>query len=374
MSRAGTAGRGLKNNALNRDIEDAADADLRRQEEWNRRIEVELAAVRSRQDEHDPEIKAALHQKKPRKKRPEREGLGRDLTCIQQHLLTRLAQLNDLGITEISVPELAAQIGCSDRSIQRGLQRLEEIRYIHRRLRPTSNPRRHRPSIITLLAPAWLRLNRIGRAPKAEDLRVTRLSPPSEIKNNTTCTKVERNAADAAHASARAAPSAAARVHRRPAPPASGVRKNLTTGKQHGASGAEQGRLAAQNQSPPDRPRSLQADPWSAAKIAAAMLHPGRVARNPAEDPFDVLEAVRRQQLSLFHPLAWSRAVDAHGRETALLAAALALLRPRDGRGRPIRSAASYLGGMLRQAPGALNPLPSLAPVLAEAAVAGCNL
>src|SRR3546814_9291369 len=54
----------------------------------------------------------------------------------------------------------------------------------------------------------------------------------------------------------------------------------------------------------------------------------------------------------------------AHGRETALLAAALALLRRNDGHGRPIRSAASYLGGMLRQSPGVLNPVPSLTPLL----------
>ncbi|MFC3675000.1 hypothetical protein [Ferrovibrio xuzhouensis] len=358
----------MDNSALNRDLSVVADNDSRRQEEWNRRIEIELAAFRSRQDEHDPEIKAEVHQKKPRKKRPEREGLGRDLTTIQQHLLTRLAQLNDLGISAISVPELAAQIGCSDRSVQRGLQRLEEIGYVSRRLRPTRNPRHHRPSIITLLAPGWLRLNRIGPAANAQDLGVTKVSPPSEIKIITTCTKVDRSAVAAARTGARATPSAAARQPTRSSRPAEASGVDLTTGEALGASSAEPNPPPARKPAAGRGPELNQLDAATLARFAVAKLHPSRSATTNAQDPLDVLDAIRRQRFSLFDPGAWSRAVEAHGRETALLAAALALLRRNDGHGRPIRSAASYLGGMLRQAPGALNPLPSLAPLLTTAA------
>src|SRR5690606_39558448 len=100
------------------------------------------------------------------------------------------------------------------------------------------------------------------------------------------------------------------------------------------------------------------------ARAAASRLHPSRAPIIEKLDPFDVLDAVRRQHFSHFDQLAWHRALAAHGRETALLAVALALLRPQDGRGREIRSKASYLGGMLRQSRGALNPVASLSSLL----------
>src|SRR3546814_7283666 len=70
-------------------------------------------------------------------------------------------------------------------------------------------------------------------------------------------------------------------------------------------------------------PELNQLDAATLARFAVAKLHPSRSATTNAQDPLDVLAAIRRQRFSLFDPGAWSRAVEAHGRETALLAAAL---------------------------------------------------
>src|SRR3546814_17986496 len=83
-------------------------------------------------------------------------------------------------------------------------------------------------------------------------------------------------------------------------------------------------------------PELNQLDAATLARFAVAKLHPSRSATTNAQDPLDVLDAIRRQRFSLFDPGAWSRAVEAHGRETALLAGALALLRRNDGHGLPI--------------------------------------
>lgn len=256
--------------------------------------------------------------------------------------------------------------GYSRSQVQRSLRQLEEHKMLQRRIRPSSNPRRHLPSILTVTALGWTWLNRIPMPSPSPDFSAQKIGHPSEIKTNNTCTKDERSAAVAAHSSARATPSAAAR----PEPErlvAAASPEGFTT----------EGTLGRDLEDPAkcepalDTSRPVKVDsaagraiPVRLARLAAAKLHPSRAPNIDDLDPFDVLDAVRRQHLSLFHADAWSRALEAHGRETALLAAALALLRPTDGRGRPIRSAASYLGGMLRQSPGALNPLPSLVPLL----------
>ena len=321
----------------------------RRQEEWNAKIAAELAAIRSREAEFDPAAIADIHTPLPRRPRQERRGPGHRLTGTQELLLQQLAFLNDLGITTVSVPELAQRVGCSRRGIQYAMARLIELRFVGREIRPSHNPRHHLPSKITVLPAGWVRINRIGPAPVLSGAQ--NQAHPSEIKNNNSCTKVDGSAAIAPHSSARATPSAAAR--REPDRSAEADTDVITTGKEKGKTHAP---------APPVRSPEMN----DAARKAAAALHPARAPIIETLDPFDVLDVVRMQRLSRFHHQAWMRAVEMHGRDKALLAAAVVLLRSNDRSNRPIRSAASYLGGMLRLAPCQLNPLPSLGALLAS--------
>jgi hypothetical protein len=341
-------GAGYAEYAMNHEqSDDLAGWKQRRQDEWNAKVAAELAAIRSREAEFDPASNAQINAPLPRRPRQERKGIGHRLTGIQELLLQQLAFLNDLGITTASIPELANRVGCSRRGIQYALSKLVELRYVAREIRPSHNPRHHLPSKITVLPAGWVRINRIG--PSADLSGAQKQAHPSEIKNNNSCTQVERSAAAAAPSSARATPSAAAR--RDPARPVATDGSLITTGK-------EQGKIHT-----PALPEP-SADAASIARQAAAALHPARANILDRLDPFDVIDAVRRQRLSLFHPDAWSRAVEVHGREKALLAAAVALMRTADGKNKPIRSVASYLGGMLRQHPNQLNPMPSLQQML----------
>ena len=329
--------------------DDLAGWEQRRQEEWNAKIAAELAAIRSREAEFDPATNAEIHTPLPRRPRRERRGPGHRLTGTQELLLQQLAFLNDLGITSVSIPELAQRVGCSRRGIQYSLARLIELRYVAREIRPSHNPRHHLPSKITVLPAGWVRINRIGPAPVQSGTQ--KQAHPSEIKTNNSCTKVERSAAIAPPTSARATPAAAAR--REPDRPAEAEAGAITTEEEVGKTHA------------PVLPvRSPEMN--EVARKAAAALHPARAPVIEMLDPFDVLDAVRMQRLSRFHHQAWMRAVEMHGRDKALLAAAVALLRSNDRSNRPIRSAASYLGGMLRLAPCQLNPVPSLGSLLAR--------
>jgi hypothetical protein len=347
----------LDNSAFNHDLDVMADADSRQQEEWDKRISSRLAEIRAQEAEYDPAVQAEIHERRAYRKRKHPEGLGPDLRRADQHVLRRIAQLNDLGITEISVTELANSTGYGRRQVQYSLGRLVDMRLLRRRIRPSNNPRRHHPSALTLLASGWVWLGRTPPAHSKPDFSAQKIARPSEIKNKTTCTEAEGGAAATARANARATPSAAAREPE-PAPPAAAAQDGFTTGKQ-GATGREE--LGRPKSSQIGDQIATPRDSRALARMAAEKLNP---ARSAAEDPWSVIDAARRQRLSLFHPDAWSRGVGAHGREVALLAAALALLRQNDGHGRPIRSAAGYLGGMLRLSPGALNPAPSLTPLL----------
>lgn len=328
--------------------DDLAGWKQRRQEEWNAKIAAELAAIRSREAEYDPATIAEIHTPLPRRPRQERRGPGHRLTGTQELLLQQLAFLNDLGITTVSIPELAQRVGCSRRGIQYSLARLIELRYVAREIRPSHNPRHHLPSKLTVLPAGWVRINRIGPAPVLYGAQ--NQAHPSEIKNNNSCTKVDRSDAIAPPSNARATPPAAAR--REPDGPLDADTPKVTTGMEVGKTHAP---------APPVRSPEMN----DAARKAAAALHPARAPVIETLDPFDVLDAVRMQRLSRFHHGAWDRAIGVHGREMVLLAAAVALIRPSDRNNRKIRSPASYLGGMLRQPPGHLNPLPSLHSLLA---------
>ncbi|PJI41821.1 hypothetical protein [Ferrovibrio sp.] len=329
--------------------DDLAGWKQRRQEEWNAKIAAEMAAIRSREAEYDPATIAEIHTPLPRRPRQERRGPGHRLTGTQELLLQQLAFLNDLGIATVSIPELAQRVGCSRRGIQYSLARLIELRYVAREIRPSHNPRHHLPSKITVLPAGWVRINRIGPSPVLSGTQ--KQAHPSEINNNNSCTKVERSAAAASPSSARATPSAAARPE--PEKPAEAEMSLITTGKEVGKTCA------------PGHP-APSVESTEAARKAAAALHPARAPIIETLDPFDVIDAVRMQRLSRFHHQAWQRAVEIHGREKALLSAAVALMRSKDRNSRPIRSAASYLGGMLRVGPGQLNPIPSLRVLLAR--------
>ena len=323
--------------------DDLAGWNQRRQEEWNAKVAAELAAIRSREAEYDPATIAEIHTPLPRRPRQERRGPGHRLTGTQELLLQQLAFLNDLGITTVSIPELAQRVGCSRRGIQYSLARLIELRYVAREIRPSQNPRHHLPSKITVLPAGWVRINRIGPAPVQSGTQ--KQAHPSEIKNNNSCTKVDRSAAVAPPSNVRAEPSVATR--REPDRPAEADTKAITTGRDTG-----------KTHSPAQPVRSPEMN--DAARKAAEALHQAGAPVIETLDPFDVLDAVRMQRLSRFHHQAWLRAVEMHGRDNALLAAAVALMRSKDRNHKPIRSAACYLGGMLRLQPGQLNPLPSL--------------
>ncbi|MFN4278030.1 MAG: hypothetical protein ACK4FJ_17175 [Ferrovibrio sp.] len=327
--------------------DDLAGWKQRRQVEWNAKISAELASIRSREAEYDPAAIAEIHTPLPRRPRQERRGPGHRLTGTQELLLQQLAFLNDLGITKVSIPELAQRVGCSRRGIQYSMARLIELRYVAREIRPSQNPRHHLPSNITVLPAGWVRINRIGPAPVQSGAQ--KQAHPSEIKNNNSCTKADRSAAAASPNSARATPSAAAR--REPERPAKAETSMMTTGKEEGKTHAP-ARVIQSSES------------VNIARKAAVALHPSRAPVIDMVDPFDVIDAVRMQRLSRFHHAAWQRAVEIHGREKALLAAAVALMRRKDQNNRPIQSAASYLGGMLRKPSSGLNPLASLTNLL----------
>ena len=327
--------------------DDLAGWNQRRQEEWNAKVAAELAAIRSREAEYDPATIAEIHTPLPRRPRQERRGPGHRLTGTQELLLQQLAFLNDLGITTVSIPELAQRVGCSRRGIQYSLARLIELRYVAREIRPSQNPRHHLPSKITVLPAGWVRINRIGPAPVQSGTQ--KQAHPSEIKNNNSCTSVDRRVAVAPPSSARATPSAAARREPDQQPDAAdGV---ITTGNEKGKTHA----YAQTVRSP---------EVTETARKAAVAVHPARAPVIETLDPFDVIDAVRMRRLSRYHHQAWERAIKVHGREQALLAVAVALIRSQDRNNRPINSAASYLGGMLKLAPSKLNPMKSLVLLL----------
>lgn len=344
-------------------LEEAGQAQARRQQEAEaiQRARARLAAATAAEASFDPIEKAAAKEKRQYRPRQKRDGLGARLTAIQEHLLRALAFLNDLGVASVTVPELANRIGCSTRSIQYGLTYLVSIGYIERDIRPSANPRRHLPSVIRVLSPGWLRLGRLAPA----SFGTQKIALPSEYKNINSSTKAERSGADAPHASAPEAPNGAARIESNPENLEQTDRPKLPSGRQREAAKPSPHRPTVGARRPLDRPQKpAHADAITLARAAASRLHPSRAAIIERLDPYEVIDAVRRQHFSHFNDAAWSRAVLSHGRETALLAVALTLLRPIDGRGREIRSKASYLGGMLRQSPGALNPIASLSSLL----------
>lgn len=136
-----------------------------------------MAAAARSSDElyYDPEIKAELHKKRPYRKRPVRAGLGPDLSRGIRHVFVCISQQNDRGITSISVGELIDRTGYSRSQVQRSLKQLVEHKLLQRRIRPSSNPRRHLSSVLTLTPLGWTWLNRVPVASLSTDFSAQKL-------------------------------------------------------------------------------------------------------------------------------------------------------------------------------------------------------
>lgn len=302
-------------------------------------------------------------------KRPRPASLP-DLRGCDGDVLRVLSQLADQGKSAISKSEIGRRIGKHPETVRLSLRRLESAGMLRTAQRQgvairQDNGRVIRidpPNHFTITDKGWMTLNRRPpAAARSAAVSTKKFRHPSESKNITTCTE-ERSAAKAAHTTAaRSAPTGAARpIEPKPATTAPSRTARLHSGNAGGTFGAKKPDQPSGSTAQRPRNRREPASAEALARAAAQKLIGSEIEFTAKDDPFEILDRVRRQHLSRFDGGAWSRAVAAHGRETALLAAAVAMLRREDGRGRPITSRASYLGAMLRQSPAALNPAPSL--------------
>lgn len=290
-------------------------------------------------------------------RRQERQGLGAWLTPTQERLLRVLAHCIDTGRPCPAVIELANRVGCSERAIRYGLTRLVELEMVSRLQRPSRNPRRSMTNRYSLLPQGWLRLGRRG---SVGTVTRQKIAEPSDSKI-IPCTG-NRSAPLGAPAVARSAPNGAARP---PEPQSEGLPPSRSSEIriETAGSGFADGDKRQSSRYSINQSAKTEVGAHSMIELArtvAARISGSEKRLKASPDPFALLDSLRRQQLSKFHGAAWLRAVAAHGREIALLAAAVAMIRREDSHGRPIQSAASYLGAMLRLPPGHLDPMASL--------------
>ncbi len=297
------------------------------------------------------------------RRRLDRASMGHWITASQDRLLRALVHCWDGGRSDPSVDELAARVGCHARTIQLGLARLRDLELILITPRPTRDGR-NRTNVYTILPEAFARLHRV----ETTDSWVKNFAHPSDIMKKDSVT------------AKRSTP-------RRPANRGPGVPATLKSASstENSASRAstrkdqkqeirQDGGRVFQPDSPartPDAPRTgPRPNPAGhrpgksdvlAARAAAALARPG--SDRTGDDAWSALDRERSIRLSRFHYGAWSRAVQAHGRENCLLAAAVAMLRPAAAGGDEIQSRAAYLGGMLRSL--ALDAAASLDTILA---------
>lgn len=309
------------------------------------------------------EIKRGTYTKRPRPASlPDLRGCDGDVLLV-------LSYLAHQGKSAVSKSEIGRRIGKHPETVRLSLRRLEAAGMLCTAQRQGVAIRKENgrviridpPNSFTITDKGWMTLSQQPPAAARSAAVSTKFfRHPSESKNITTCTN-ERSAETAHTTAARSAPIGAARpTMPKPETPEPSREAKLPSGKAGGSSGGTNPhRLSCgAAQKPINRREPASAE--ALARAAAQKLTGPEIEFAAAGDPFEILDRVRRQHLSRFDGGAWSRAVMAHGRETALLAAAVAMLRREDGRGRPITSRASYLGAMLRQSPAALNPAPSL--------------
>jgi len=298
-------------------------------------------------------------------KRPRPVSLPVKLTTSARDLLEKIADYNIRGRICLGIGMLSNLIGKCEDTVRRASNDLARAGLIEKELQPTRG-RKSRPNLYRVTAYGWTYLNRRPQGAAAGLLIGVR---PEKIRHpyqdTSLLCKTDRNEAHASSAGALQAPNGAARhTEQDPAPAAPRQHGSEQQVRKATGSPVEGGVHHTQNDPPPAAKPPLDRAAALAATQAARKLCGTRSEMPDVVDPYDVIDIYRRQHLSRFDGGAWNRAIQAHGRETALLAAALAMLRKRDGRGAEIKSPASYLGAILRKSPNTTDLSRSLGQVL----------
>lgn len=295
----------------------------------------------------------------PYKKRSRPQSRGVALTPTERDVIEVLAELSCIGRVAVSNAELSNRVGKHADTVRLATKGLAVKGLLLKHERRTADGR-NRPNVFNITPYGWTMLNR--RPPIQTFAKPTpeKIRHPSEDKKNTSTD--ERSAADAAHnKTARSAPNGAARsAESSHAPTAPSRTGKLHSGNAGGTFGGQSPDASGGSTASKPLNRRQPASGEALARAAAKKLLGSQIEFTAQRGAFEMLDLIRQQHLSRFDNGAWSRAEAIHGRERALLAVAVALLRQEDGQGRPIRSRASYLGQMLRRPPAAMNPAPSL--------------
>lgn len=297
-------------------------------------------------------------------KRIRPQSLGPHITASARDLLEVIARYNARGRMVLSHGMLSNLIGKHEDTIRRATNQLQAVGYLDKRQQPGRGAR-SRPNFYRVTRQGWTYLNAMPAA-KAAGLvfsgdRPAKIREPYQ-EESIPCKTDDASEAHASHTDAPSAPIGAARQSQ---PETAAAHQSQNEHRRKGgvsdaSPGVSRPRMANQSGANKRQPaKSDQLAALVAAKLSAARPEPGR-----EYDPFTEIDRVRRQRLSKFDGGAWSRAIAAHGRDTALLAAALAMMKRHDARGDEIKSPASYLGSILRKPPGSLDLTSSLTAIL----------
>lgn len=324
------------------------------------------------------QLVAGIKIRRPRRRKP--PSLGPRLTPAARDLLLALVHLADQARFSAAKIELAARIGVHPDTVRRGLRQLEAEDLVITTHRSGPRPDLDRPSIFTITPTGWAYLNRRPPAAMATTINVADLaagsgSSTAKLRHPTGLKKKDSVQEPASRLAMRSAPGRAAsgpgaHIEINPSTPgmAGSTEEHLDKKifRQDGGADFPAARSAATEDAPPTGPKAATdaapgLDIEKIGLLAALALLPTGAALSGPCDWRRVIDRERSIRLSKFHPAAWSRAVDAHGSDVVLLAAAVALLRPAEASGRAIRSRAAYLGGILRrQSPEVLASLQAL--------------
>lgn len=330
------------------------------------------------------QLVAGIKIRRPRRRKS--PSLGPRLTPAARDLLLALMHLADQARFSAAKVELAARIGVHPDTVRRGLRQLEAEDLVITTHRPGPRPDLDRPSIFTITPAGWAYLNRRPPATMATTVDVADLaagssSSTAKLRHPTGLRKKNSVQEPASRPAIRSAPGRAASgpgAHTEMNPNTAGMagpaeeHPDKKIFRQDGGAVFPVARSAATEDALPTGPESAggAAQNPELEKIgfsAALALLPAGAALSGPCDWRRIIDRERSIRLSKFHPAAWLRAIAAHGQDMALLAVAVALLRPASASGRPISSRAAYLGGLLRRNNPDLDPIRSLKPLLEQA-------
>lgn len=331
--------------------------------EWRKQLGIDAPSAPRTPMLAEVDARATTSRRGPYRRRLDRASMGHWITASQDRLLRALIHCFDAGRSDPSIEELAARVGCHPRTVQLGLSRLKSLELILVTARPTKDGR-NRTNVFTILPEAFARLHRR----ESSDSWVKNFAHPSDIRKKDSVTGPIRSAP---RRPADRGPGAPATLTSSPNTPGMAGTTEERQGRQKSLRqdggrvfhrGSRTGSSAARPTAPQpaadDRPAANSE--FLASRAAAALLPPGKAVN--AADPWTEIERERAIRLSRFHNGAWQRAIAVHGRESCLLAAAVAMLKPISAAGDEIKSRAAYLGGMLRSA--SLDPASSLRLIL----------